>query len=174
MAVSETDLGPEDPAAAIAAGPRGPVTRSAPEPPEPPPPLRAGRRWSRRLVIVVPMAVSAVVGGYGIGGPSLWRDEAYTKDAIGRPAGQIFALLRHQDVVHGAYYLLMHVITGVTGTSATALRFPSLCAMVIVTGFTAAAARRAAALALPPGGPPAPRRTRRTAPVTAAGWTSRR
>ena len=62
------------------------------------------------LVIAVPAAVSFVVGGYEIGGPSLWRDEAYTKDAIERPVSQIFALLRHQDAVHGAYYLLMHVI----------------------------------------------------------------
>ena len=52
--------------------------------------------------------------------------------------------------MHGAYYLLMHAIAAVFGTSATALRFPSLCAMVIATGFTAAAARRAAALARPP------------------------
>ena len=96
-----------------------------------------------------------MVGGYEIGGPSLWRDEAYTKDAIARPFGQIFALLGHQDAVHGAYYLLMHAITAVIGTSATALRFPSLCAMVIATGFTAAAGRRAAALAWPAG-----RRTR--------------
>src|SRR5256885_495604 len=35
MAVSETDLGPEDPAAAVAAEPPGQVTQSAPEPPEP-------------------------------------------------------------------------------------------------------------------------------------------
>ncbi len=94
------------------------------------------------------MAVAAVAGGYEIGAPTLWRDEAYTKDAIGRPFGQIVALLGHQDAVHGAYYLLMHVVTAVTGTSATALRIPSLCAMVIATGFTAAAARRAAAPAL--------------------------
>ena len=52
--------------------------------------------------------------------------------------------------MHGAYYLLMHVIAAVIGTSATALRFPSLCAMVIATGFTAAVARRAAVLARPP------------------------
>jgi mannosyltransferase len=149
MAVSETYLGPEDPAVAIAAEPRGPVTESAPEPSQLP---GGGRRWSRWLVIAVPMAVSAVTGGYEIGSPSLWRDEAYTKDAIGRPAGRIFALLGHHDAVHGAYYLLMHVITAVTGTSVTALRFPSLCAMVIATGFTAAIGRRAAALALPPGG----------------------
>ena len=56
--------------------------------------------------------------------------------------------------MHGAYYLLMHVVAAVLGTSATALRFPSLCAMVIATGFVAATGRRAAALALAarPGG----------------------
>ncbi len=146
-AVSDTDLGPEDPAAAIAAEPPGPVTPSAAEPPER---ARGARHWSGWPVIAGPMAVAAVAGGYELGGPSLWRDEAYTKDAIGRPFGQVFALLGHQDAVHGAYYLLMHVVAGVIGTSATALRFPSLCAMVIATGFTAAAAPPAGA---PPSGP---------------------
>jgi mannosyltransferase len=150
--MSETDLGPKEPAAAVAAEPRGPDTQSEPEPPEA---GRAGRRWSRWLVIAVPMAVSALTGGYEIGSPSFWRDEAYTKDAIGRPAGQIFALLGHHDAVHGAYYLLMHVIAGVIGTSATALRLPSLGAMVIAAGFTAATARRAAALAWLPSPAPA-------------------
>jgi mannosyltransferase len=149
--VSETDLGPEEPAAAVTAEPRGPVARPEPEPsvlePSELESGRGGRRWSRWLVIAVPMAVSAVTGGYEIGSPSLWRDEAYTKDAISRSTSQIFALLGHQDAVHGAYYLLMHVIAGVIGTSATALRFPSLCAMVIATGFIAAIARRAAASA---------------------------
>src|SRR5690348_12977650 len=96
------------------------------------------------------MAVAAVTGGYRLGSSSLWRDEAYTKDAIGRPAGQLVAMLGHQDAVHGAYYLLMHVIAGMIGTSATALRLPSLCAMVVAAGFTAAIARRAAGPA--PGG----------------------
>ena len=90
------------------------------------------------------------MGGYEIGSPSLWRDEAYTKDAIGRSLGQLFAMLAHQDAVHGAYYVLMYAITPVIGTSATALRLPSLIAMVIATAFTAAIGRRAAALALPP------------------------
>jgi mannosyltransferase len=150
--VSDTDLGPEDPAAAIAAEPAGPITPPAAEPPAAD---RRGRRWSRWPVIAVPMAAAAVAGGYEIGGPTLWRDEAYTKDAIGRPFGQIFALLGHQDAVHGAYYLLMHAVAGVIGTSATALRLPSLAAMVIATGFTAAIARRAAALARPPAAGPA-------------------
>ena len=104
-------------------------------------------RWADWLVIAVPAVTAFVVGGYEIGGPSLWRDEAYTRDAITRPVGKIFALLAHTDAVHGAYYLLMHVVVGVIGTSATALRFPSLCAMVVATAFTAAIGRRAAMLA---------------------------
>ena len=55
------------------------------------------------------------------------------------------------DAVHGAYYVLMHVIAAAVGTSDTALRFPSLCAMVVATAFTAAIGRRAAALAQAPG-----------------------
>jgi mannosyltransferase len=142
--VTETDIGPEDPATTFAPRPED----TAPGPAEAPP-RRAGslRRRSGWLIIAVPAATALAVGGYGIGGPSLWRDEAYTKDAIARPVGQLFAMLGHQDAVHGAYYLVMHVATAVIGTSATALRLPSLAAMVIATAFTAAIGRRAAALA---------------------------
>jgi len=107
-------------------------------------------RWADWLVIAVPAVTAFVVGGYQIGGPSLWRDEAYTRDAITRPVGKIFALLAHTDAVHGAYYLLLHVVVGLIGTSATALRFPSLCAMVVAAAFTAAIGRRAAMLAQAP------------------------
>ena len=115
-----------------------------------PVPSRGARRWIDWLVIAVPAATAFVVGGYEIGGPSLWRDEAYTKDAITRSVSQIFALLGHQDAVHGAYYILMHVIAAAAGTSVVALRFPSLFAMVIAAAFTAAIGRRAATLALAP------------------------
>jgi len=152
--VAETDIGSPDPAAAFAAPRPQDVAAAAAVPPAraAEPERRAGirRRWGGWLVIAIPAATSLVVGGYEIGGPSLWRDEAYTKDAIARPFGEIFPLLGHQDAVHGAYYLLMHVIATVTGTSAAALRLPSLFAMVIATGFTAAVGRRAAALARPP------------------------
>ncbi len=143
--MAETDIGAEDTAATAA--PPGPAAL---------PGLAASRGQEARprrgswLVIAVPAATSAVVGGYELGGPSLWRDEAYTKDAISRPVSQIFALLRHQDAVHGAYYLLMHVIASGAGTSATALRFPSLCAMVIAAAFTAAIGHRSATLAQDP------------------------
>jgi mannosyltransferase len=144
--VADTDIGSPDPATTFAAEPgdvaAGPAGRTP-----------GAGIWRRRrgwLIVAVPAAVSFVLGGYQIGGPSLWRDEAYTKDAIARPFGQIFVLLGHQDAVHGAYYLLMHVVSAVLGTSATALRFPSLCAMVIATGFVVATGRRAAGLALAP------------------------
>ncbi len=166
--MSDTDIGPEDPAGATAptaavAAPesRGPASASAssaaarsavlPVRAKRQKPSAGARRWSDWLVIAVPAATAFVVGGYEIGGPSLWRDEAYTKDAITRSVSQIFALLRHQDAVHGAYYILMHVIAAAAGTSAVALRFPSLLAMVIATAFTAAIGRRAATLALAPG-----------------------
>jgi mannosyltransferase len=149
--VADTEIGSPDPATTFTASQPQDMA-AAPAAPAAEPERRAGiwRRWSGWLVIAVPAATSLVVGGYEIGAPSLWRDEAYTKDAIARPFGEIFPLLGHQDAVHGAYYLFMHVIATVIGTSATALRLPSLCAMVIATGFTAAAGRRAAALARPP------------------------
>ncbi len=145
----ETDIEPEEPTVTATE----PVVATAAREPDaltvqsPVRPAARRQRWIDWLVIAVPAATAFVVGGYEIGGPSLWRDEAYTKDAITRPVSQIFALLGHQDAVHGAYYILMHVIAAGVGTSATALRFPSLCAMVIATAFTAAIGRRAAALA---------------------------
>ena len=159
--MAETDIGSPDPAATFAAPQPKDVAADPADPATEPEPERRAGIWRRRsgwLVIAVPAVTSLVVGGYEIGGPSLWRDEAYTRDAIARPLGGIFTLLGHQDAVHGAYYLLMHVIATVIGTSATALRLPSLCAMVIATGFTA-------------GGRPA----RPNAPGAGAGaWTSRR
>jgi mannosyltransferase len=104
---------------------------------------RAYRPW---LVALVPALAAFLVNGYHLGRPSLWRDEAYTKDAVTRPVSQIFALLGHNDAVHGAYYVLMHFATGVSGTSEAALRFPSLCAMTVAAGFTAAIGRRATLL----------------------------
>jgi len=161
--VSERDSKAEDPAAVDASG--GQASRQATLRAAPAPGLAAGAagatepaagpaerskgrgRLTDWLAIAVPAVTSFVLGGYEIGGPSLWRDEAYTKDASTRPVGQIFTLLGHTDAVHGAYYLLMHVVAAAIGTSATALRFPSLCAMVVATACTAAIGRRTAALA---------------------------
>jgi len=159
--VAEADSGAENP----------PVTLAPAQPPVPAqPPLDAatGHPRSRTswLVVAIPAVLALIVGGYEIGSPSLWRDEAYTKDAIGRSLGQLFHMLAHQDAVHGAYYVLMYALTPVIGTSATALRAPSLAAMVVAAAFTAAVGRRAAAMALSP-------RTIQDGAPPAAGWTRR-
>ncbi len=105
------------------------------------------------LVIAVPAIAALALGGYRLGGPSLWRDEAYTIIAARRPAGQIVALLGHTDAVHGPYYLLMHVVVILLGTSAVAIRLPSLLAMSVAAGFTAALGRRLARTAALPAPP---------------------
>ncbi len=92
-------------------------------------------------------------GGYRLGVPSPWRDEAATVDAAHRPVPQIVALLAHQDAVNGAYYLLMHPVILLLGSSPAAIRAPSVLAMAAAAGFTAALGRRLAARA----GLPSPR-----------------
>ena len=102
------------------------------------------------LVIVIPALAELIVGGYRISGPSLWRDEAATISGSQRPLGAIMALTLHQDAVHGAYYLLMHAVIAVGGTSETALRLPSLIAMCLAAGATGALGRRLAAISALP------------------------
>jgi mannosyltransferase len=125
-------------------------------------PARAGlaaaatARWRARLrpadwlVVVIPAVAELAVGGYRLGGASLWRDEAYTLDAAKRSNGQILALLGNQDAVHGPYYLVMHVVVGILGTSGAAIRLPSLLGMSVAAGCTAALGRRLARLAALP------------------------
>lgn len=96
------------------------------------------------LVPAVPGVAELAVGGYRISGPSLWRDEAATIVGSQRSAGQILALVKNADAVHGPYYLLMHVVIAAAGTSETALRLPSLLAMSLAAALTAVMARRLA------------------------------
>jgi mannosyltransferase len=106
----------------------------------------AGRQLPGWLVVVIPALAALAVGGYRIGGPSLWRDEAYTLGTARRSFGQIFALLLHVDAVHGPYYLGMHVVVATAGTSEAALRLPSLLATCLAAGITAALGRRLAGM----------------------------
>ena len=107
------------------------------------------RDW---LVLIVPAAAALLVGGYHLGSLSLWRDEAYSIEAADRSIAKILALLHHTDSVNGAYYLFMHGVLGLLGTSATALRLPSLIATAVAAAMTAALGRLLARLA----GLPAP------------------
>ena len=105
---------------------------------------RAARLPLSWLVVVVPVLVEFIVGGYRISGPSFWRDEGYTIVGAQRPVGAIFALVQHEDAFHGLYLLLMHPIIAAFGRSEVALRVPSLLAMSAAAGLTAALGRRLA------------------------------
>jgi mannosyltransferase len=127
-----------------------------------PPAWRGHPDW---LVAVVPALVALVVGGYHLGAPSLWRDEAYTISAAQRPAGQLLAMLQHVDAVHGPYYFVMHFVVQLAGISAVSLRLPSLIGMGIAAGVTGALGRRLALQA----GWPAPAATGALAGLLLAG-----
>jgi mannosyltransferase len=100
--------------------------------------------WAAPLI---PGIVLLLADGYGLGRLSLWRDEAYTLDAIQRPLLQIFALAGHIDAVITPYYLLMHAWIAVAGTSAAALRLPSVLAMAVAAVVTTVIGRRLASVA---------------------------
>lgn len=121
------------------------------------------RAWLRArpadLLLLIPAAAELAVGGWKLGSPSLWRDESDTLSAATRPVSGILALIRHQDAVHGPYYLVMHYVLAVLGTSPAATRLPSLLATAAAAGCTAAVSRRVAAAS----GLPAPAVTGMTA-----------
>ena len=124
-------------AAGLAAGASSPGPSSGPQ--------RGGvRRMAGWAPPLIPGIVLLLADGYRLGRLSLWRDEAYTVDAIGRPLPRVLAMLAHTDAVNGAYYVLMHTWAGVAGTSPTALRLPSLLAMAVAAMVTAATGGRLA------------------------------
>jgi mannosyltransferase len=112
---------------------------------------RSPRGWRRWLPgaagVLGPALVTLLVTGYQLGSVSLWRDEAYTIEAARRSIGQIFALLRHTDAVNGTYYLMLHPVLAVAGSSGAVARAPSVLAMTVTAGVTAALGRRLAVLA---------------------------
>jgi mannosyltransferase len=120
--------------------------------------VRPGTRWPLDwLVAVIPALAELAVGGYRIGVPSLWRDEAATISGSQRPLAAIVAMAQNQDAVHGPYYVLMHAVIAAGGISPTTLRLPSLLAMCVAVGLTAALGRRLAQASGLPGAPGAPR-----------------
>ncbi|MGC2006024.1 glycosyltransferase family 39 protein, partial [Trebonia sp.] len=100
------------------------------------------------LVAVVPGVLGLITGGYHVGRPPIWGDEGVTKAMAARSVSQLLATMPHDDIVHGAYYLVVHAVETVAGSSApTVLRAPSVVAMAVAAAFTALIARRLATIA---------------------------
>ncbi|GGQ01423.1 glycosyltransferase family 39 protein [Streptomyces roseolilacinus] len=75
---------------------------------------------------------------------SVWRDEAATWQVAQRSTAEICHMLENVDVVHGFYYLLMHVLFECFGPSTTALRLPSVLAMGVAAACVAVIGHRLA------------------------------
>jgi mannosyltransferase len=108
-----------------------PAQADAPEPAEGP----AGRHGPRReWLALIPALLTLGVGLFGITGPSFTEDENATLLAIHRTFPQLVSMLGNVDVVHGAYYSLIWVVSHLFGTSELAMRFPSAVAMAVAGG----------------------------------------
>jgi mannosyltransferase len=95
-----------------------------------------GRRFLGRYgVVLVPFLEMLVFGLWGIERQgSVWTDEAVTYQAAHRTIPELFDMLGHRDVVHGLYYVFMHVVFTIFGGSVVALRLPSVLAMSAAAG----------------------------------------
>ncbi|MFE9612454.1 hypothetical protein [Streptomyces sp. NPDC006012] len=81
---------------------------------------------------VIPMLWTLCLGMWGLSRQnSVWRDEAATWSVAERSTAEIGHLLGNIDVVHGCYYLLMHVLFELFGPSTTTLRLPSVLATAV-------------------------------------------
>jgi mannosyltransferase len=84
------------------------------------------------LVGLLGLAISLV----GIGTPSIWYDEAATIISATRSWPQLGAMIANVDLVHAAYYALLHVVFDVFGYSPVSLRVPSAIAIGVAAAFT--------------------------------------
>jgi mannosyltransferase len=92
-----------------------------------------------------PALVTLLLGLWGLRREdSLWRDEAVTYQVAHRSLSEIWHLLGNADVVHGAYYLLMHGMFAMWDGGVVALRLPSVVAMVAAAVGVAAIGHRLA------------------------------
>lgn len=89
-------------------------------------PPRALLVWGTAGVVFV---VAVVIGLTGLTERTLWLDESATIIASTRSWSGITALTAHIDLVHAAYYAILHVWFALVGYSPFTLRVPSVVAV---------------------------------------------
>jgi len=133
--------------AALPSEPAAPPAEPAAPPAEPKVPPRAEAKPPRPRPLpgwlpLVPALLTLGVTLWQIQGPSFSMDEDATLLAVNRSFPQLITLLGKIDVVHGAYYSLIWVVTRVFGGSELAVRFPSAVAMAVAAAGIAVIGRR--------------------------------
>ena len=92
-------------------------------------PPATGRWVTRKTAAAAPFVLTLAIGLWGIKRQDgIWDDEAVPYDAAHRSIPRLFHLLPDADLVHGLYYLLMHIVFSVHD-GLVALRLPSVLAM---------------------------------------------
>ena len=102
------------------------------------------RRTARtgRLDAVLVGLVATIVGGALLWVPSVWYDEAATVVAATRSWSELWRTVQTVDIVHLAWYALMHVWFDLVGYSPTTLRLPSAVLTGVAAGLTVVLGRR--------------------------------
>ncbi|MEU2420258.1 glycosyltransferase family 39 protein [Streptomyces sp. NPDC007851] len=107
--------------------------------------FRFSRTRATPLVWLLPLLWTCALGCWGLARQnSVWRDEAATWQVARRSTADIWHMLGNVDVVHGLYYLLMHVLFECFGPSTTTLRMPSVLATAVAAVCVAVIGRRLA------------------------------
>ena len=95
-------------------------------------------RWDALLVGLV----ATVVGGALLWVPSVWYDEAATVVAATRSWSELWRTVQTVDIVHLAWYAVVHVWFDLVGYSPLALRVPSAVLTGVAAGLTVVLGRR--------------------------------
>ncbi|MFB9237649.1 glycosyltransferase family 39 protein [Plantactinospora siamensis] len=85
----------------------------------------------------MPVLLTAVVVGWHVSRPQLWRDEYATWWAATRSPAALDRLTEHIDGVLEPYYRLLHLWIALFGDSVVSLRVPSVLAAVATAGLVA-------------------------------------
>lgn len=103
-------------------------------------------RW-RNLAPEAGVTLAAIaLFSWRVGSASPWWDEAITREVTARPFADIVRLTTHIDLVHLAYYAIVHALTD--GSGITAIRMVSVVAAAITAGLLVRIGRELGQLAV--------------------------
>ncbi|MFJ6198306.1 glycosyltransferase family 39 protein [Micromonospora sp. NPDC092111] len=97
----------------------------------------AGGWWA-----LVPTLAALGFGWWRLDARDLWNDELITWHVTSLSADQFRMLVGNIDLVHAGYYVIMSVLTTLTGDATTALRLPSVVAVGLTAGLVTLIGRR--------------------------------
>jgi uncharacterized membrane protein len=100
--------------------------------------LRRGSLSPTLLTIALPALLAGGLAAIGLGERSLWLDEGASFAIASQHGAALWRAIAHDGGNMSAYYLLLHAIVGLFGTSLAALRVASVLANAATAAITAA------------------------------------